>query len=221
MGQAGHFPFTTEPVHDTEMHERATRFETEMRRRRSVRYYSPEPVPREVIESAIRTAAAAPSGANQQPWTFVAVSNPEIKARIRAAAEEEERAFYDGRAGEDWLEAIRVFGTDWDKPFLEIAPWLVVVFQQRWGIDPQGRRVRHYYAPESVGIATGFLIAALHQAGLATLTHTPTPMAYLNKICGRPENEKAMVLIVVGRPAHDCRVPVIAKKGLHEVAVFL
>jgi nitroreductase len=196
-------------------------FESSMLRRRTVRDFSDEPVPREVIESAIRIAGSAPSGANQQPWTFVAVSDPAIKARIRAAAAEEERAFYDGRAGEEWLELLKVLGTDWRKPFLEAAPWLIVIFQQRWGVRPDGRRVKHYYAPESVGIATGFLIAALHEAGLATLTHTPAPMGFLNEICGRPENEKAVILLVVGKPAPGCRVPAIGKKPLDEIATFL
>jgi nitroreductase len=201
--------------------ERILAFETMMRRRRTVRDFSPDPVPRDVIEAALRVAGSAPSGANQQPWTFVAISDSAIKARIRAAAEEEERAFYESRAGEEWLEALAVLGTDWRKPFLETAPWLIVIFQQRWGVRPEGRRVKHYYAPESVGIATGFLISALHHAGLATLTHTPAPMGFLNEICGRPENEKAAILLVVGKPAPGCEVPAIGKKALEEVAVFL
>jgi nitroreductase len=192
-----------------------------LRRRRTVRDFAPDPVSREVIEAAIRAAGSAPSGANQQPWSFVAIADPAIKARIRAAAEEEERAFYESRAGEEWLEALAVLGTDWEKPFLETAPWLIVIFQQRWGVRPDGRRVKHYYAPESVGIATGFLIAALHEAGLATLTHTPAPMGFLNEICGRPENEKAMILLVVGKPAEGCQLPAIGKKPLEEIATFL
>jgi nitroreductase len=210
-----------EPVPDDAMLARARAFEASMRRRRTVRDFSPEPVPRAVIESAIRTAANAPSGANQQPWTFVAIGDPVLKARIRAAAEEEERAFYAGRAGREWLDALSALGTDWEKPFLETAPWLVVIFQQRWGIGPDGARVKHYYAPESVGIATGFLIAALHQAGLATLTHTPAPMGFLSEICGRPDHEKPVVLLVAGRPAPGCLVPAIGKKSLDEVATFL
>jgi nitroreductase len=214
-------PLAHDPVTDAEMLARVAAFEAALRRRRTVRDFSPEPVPRAVIESAIRTAAGAPSGANQQPWSFVAIGDPAVKARIRVAAEEEERAFYDGRAGEDWLDALKVLGTDWQKPFLETAPWLVVIFQQRWGTAEGGRRAKHYYAPESVGIATGFLIAALHQAGLATLTHTPAPMGFLNEICGRPDNEKAMILLVVGRPAPGCLVPAIGKKALDEVATFI
>lgn len=221
MNQPAFLPLAFEAVPDGETRARAAAFEQMMRRRRTVRDFSPDPVPRDVIEAAIRTAAGAPSGANQQPWTFVAISDPAIKARIRVAAEEEERAFYDSRAGEEWLEALRALGTDWQKPFLEIAPWLIVIFQQRWGVSPTGRRVKHYYAPESVGIATGFLIAALHQAGLASLTHTPAPMGFLNEICGRPEGEKAMILLVVGKPAEGCLVPAIGKKPLGEVAVFL
>lgn len=221
MTAPGFVPLHHDPVADDVMLARVTAFEGLMRRRRTVRDFSPEPVARAVIESAIRTAAGAPSGANQQPWSFVAIGDPAIKARIRVAAEEEERAFYAGRAGEDWLEALSPLGTDWQKPFLETAPWLIVIFQQRWGLGEGGRRVKHYYAPESVGIATGFLIAALHGAGLATLTHTPAPMGFLNEICGRPDNEKAMILLVVGRPAEGCLVPAIGKKPLGEVATFL
>ncbi|MFO1116630.1 MAG: nitroreductase family protein [Beijerinckiaceae bacterium] len=200
---------------------RAKAFAEKLKTRRTVRDYSAEPVAREVIEAAIAAAASAPSGANQQPWTFVAIGDPDVKARIRAAAEQEEKAFYDGRAGKEWLEALSVLGTDWEKPFLETAPWLIAIFQQRWGVGPKGERIKHYYAPESVGIATGFLIAALHEAGLATLTHTPSPMGFLNEICGRPDNEKAVILLVVGRPAPGCRVPDIEKKPFTEIARFI
>lgn len=196
-------------------------FAEKLKKRRTVRDFSPEPVAREIVETAIAAAGSAPSGANQQPWTFVAISDPAVKARIRQAAEAEEKAFYDGRAGEEWLEALAVLGTDWEKPFLETAPWLIAIFQQRWGLGPDGRKIKHYYAPESVGIATGFLIAALHEAGLATLTHTPSPMGFLNEICGRPENEKPVILLVVGKPAPGCRVPAIDKKPLTEIARFL
>ena len=208
-------------VADAAMLKRAESFEALMRRRRTVRDFSPEPVPREVIEAAIRAAATAPSGANQQPWFFVAISDPALKARIREAAEAEEKAFYAGRAGAEWLDALLPFGTTWEKPFLETAPWLVVIFQQRWGVRPDGGKAKHYYAPESVGIATGLLIAALHGAGLAMLTHTPSPMGFLNEICGRPESEKAPILLVVGRPAPGCQVPAIGKKPFGEVAAFL
>ncbi len=216
-----HEPLAFQAVSEAETLRRVRAFEAMLRRRRTVRDFAPDPVSREVIEAAIRAAGSAPSGANQQPWSFVAIADPAIKARIRAAAEEEERAFYESRAGEEWLEALAVLGTDWEKPFLETAPWLIVIFQQRWGVRPDGRRVKHYYAPESVGIATGFLIAALHEAGLATLTHTPAPMGFLNEICGRPDNEKAMILLVVGKPAEGCQVPAIGKKPLEEIATFL
>jgi iodotyrosine deiodinase len=221
MNQPAFVPLPLEPIAEGEMLPRVRSFEALMRRRRTVRDFSDAPVSREIIEAAIRTAADAPSGANQQPWTFVAISDPALKARIRVAAEAEEKAFYSGRAGKEWLQALSILGTDWRKPFLEIAPWLIAIFQQRWGLTPEGRKVKHYYAPESVGIATGFLIAALHQAGLATLTHTPAPMGFLNDICGRPDNEKAMILLVVGKPAENCLVPAIEKKPLEEVAVFL
>jgi iodotyrosine deiodinase len=192
-----------------------------MAKRRTVRDYSDRPVAREVIANAVRTAALAPSGANQQPWTFVCISDPAIKARIRVAAEEEEKAFYDGRAGAEWIEALRHLGTGWEKPFLETAPWLIAIFGQRYGTAPDGGKVKHYYVPESVGIASGFLIAALHNAGLATLTHTPSPMGFLNEICGRPDNEKAYILLVAGYPAEDCTVPKIAKKTLDQVSVWM
>ena len=204
-----------------DMESRIAAFRANLVRRRTVRDFASTPVPRQVIADAIATAATAPSGANQQPWTFVAISDPDIKRRIREAAEAEEKAFYAGRAGEDWLEALAPLGTGWEKPFLEAAPWLVVVFQQRWGVAPDGSRIKHYYVPESVGIACGFLIAALHDAGLATLTHTPAPMGFLTDICGRPVHEKPVILLVVGHPTDDCRVPAIDRKPFDSVAVFL
>jgi len=200
---------------------RVRAFADKLKKRRTVRDFSSEPVAREIVEAAIAAAGSAPSGANQQPWTFVAIADPALKARIRQAAEAEEKAFYDGRAGEEWLEALAVLGTDWEKPFLETAPWLIAIFQQRWGVGANGKKIKHYYAPESVGIATGLLIAALHEAGLATLTHTPSPMGFLNEICGRPDNEKPVILLVVGKPAPGCRVPAIDKKPLTEIARFL
>lgn len=220
----------TEPVYhaldfielaDAQMRARAQSFYDLMRRRRTVRDYSERPVPREIIEAAVKTAALAPSGANQQPWTFVCISDPAVKARIRVAAEEEEKTFYAGRAGEEWLNALAHLGTDWEKPFLETAPWLIAIFGQRYGADGNGGKVKHYYVPESVGIASGFLIAALHNAGLATLTHTPSPMGFLNEICGRPDSEKAYILLVVGYPAQDCMVPRIEKKSLDDVSVWI
>jgi iodotyrosine deiodinase len=179
---------------DAEAAARARDFRALMRRRRTVRDFSNRPVPRALIEDAVMTAAGAPSGANQQPWTFACISDPAVKSRIRVAAEEEERAFYkSGKTPGEWLSALAPLGTDEHKPFLEIAPWLIVIFGQRYGVAADGSHVKHYYVPESVGIAMGFLIAALHSAGLATLTHTPSPMGFLNEICGRPPNEKPYV----------------------------
>lgn len=208
---------------DPEMQARARRFYEELRRRRSVREFSDRPVPRDVIENALRAAGSAPSGANLQPWHFTVVTDAAVKHRIRVMAEQEEREFYDGRAPQEWLDALAPLGTDASKPFLEIAPVLIAIFAQRHGALPDGRLVKHYYVPESVGIATGFLIAALHDAGLATLTHTPSPMGFLNEICGRPENEKPYILLVVGHPAADCRVPVAGgvKKPLDEIANWI
>jgi iodotyrosine deiodinase len=225
MGKAEFQALNFQRRPEAEMRQAAAAFRAALARRRTVRDYAPEPVPREIIEHAIMTAGTAPSGANQQPWHFAAIASPAIKARIRAAAEEEEKAFYAGRAGEDWLDALSHLGTDWEKPFLEEAPWLIAIFAQRWGeqkdASGQARRTKHYYVPESVGIATGFLIAALHEAGLATLTHTPSPMGFLNEICGRPESEKAVILLVVGYPKEGCQVPRITKKALGEIASFL
>ena len=214
-------PLAFEAIAPEESRKRLAAFATRLRKRRTVRDFSAEPVPQDIIEQAILAAGSAPSGANQQPWTFVAISDASVKSRIRAAAEEEEKAFYAGRAGEEWLEALAPLGTDWEKPFLGTAPWLIAIFMQRWGVGADGKRQKHYYALESVGIAVGFLIAALHEAGLATLTHTPSPMGFLNEICGRPENEKAIVLLVVGKPAEGCRVPAIAKKPLEQIARFI
>ncbi|MBL8701784.1 MAG: nitroreductase family protein [Alphaproteobacteria bacterium] len=208
---------------DEEMIVRANAFHEALRRRRTVREFSERPVPRAVIETALRMAGSAPSGANLQPWHFAVITDPAAKRRIRIAAEAEERAFYDGRAPREWLDALAPLGTDAAKPFLEVAPVLIAIFAQRHGRLPDGRLVKHYYVPESVGIATGFLIAALHDAGLCTLTHTPSPMGFLNEICRRPENEKPAILLVVGHPAADCRVPVAAgiKKPLAEIASWI
>jgi iodotyrosine deiodinase len=204
-----------------DMDSRASDFLALMRRRRSVRDFSDTPVSRDLIEKAVLTAASAPSGANQQPWTFVCISDPALKHRIRLAAEEEERGFYNGRAGDEWLDALSTLGTDARKPFLDTAPWLIVIFAQRWGISPSGKKMKHYYVPESVGIATGLLIAALHNAGLATLTHTPAPMGFLTEVCGRPDSEKPVILLVVGHPAKNAQVPDIERKQLDEVAIFV
>jgi nitroreductase len=206
---------------EAEMHQRALAFYEEIRRRRTVRDFAPTPVPREVMENCLRAAGTAPSGANLQPWHFVVVSDAAVKKQIRLAAEEEEREFYTHRAPPEWLEALAPLGTDAHKPFLEIAPFLIAVFAQRFGLLPDGRTCKHYYAVESVGIATGILITALHHAGLATLTHTPSPMNFLNQILGRPENERPFLLLVVGYPAEDAKVPDIGKKPLTEIATFL
>jgi iodotyrosine deiodinase len=204
---------------DEEMRARVGGFFEHMAKRHSVREFSPRPVAREVIEAAVATAGRAPSGANHQPWFFAAISDPGLKARIRAEAEEEEKRFYDGAAGDEWLRALEPLGTDAAKPHLEIAPWLIVVFAQRWGEFDDGTRFKNYYVPESVGIATGFLIAALHQAGLACLTHTPNPMRFLNETLGRPASEKPVMILAVGHPAPEATVPAVAKmkKPLDEI----
>jgi nitroreductase len=205
---------------DEERIARARDFADELSHRRTVRDYAPVAVPRDVIEHCLRAAGSAPSGANQQPWRFVAVQDAAIKRRIREAAEAEEREFYAHRAPEDWLDALAPLGTDADKPFLDTAPWLIGIFYERFGFDGEGRKVKRYYPHESVGIATGLLIAALHHAGLATLTHTPSPMGFLNEILGRPKNEMAYLLLVVGHPAPGCRVPDIQRLALDDYAVF-
>lgn len=196
---------------DAEMRDRVTAFFELMKKRHSVRDFSRRPVERAVIEAAVATAGRAPSGANHQPWFFAAISDPALKARIRAEAEEEEKRFYAGGAGDEWLKALEPLGTDAAKPHLEDAPWLIVIFAQRWGEWDDGTRFKNYYVPESVGIATGFLIAALHQAGLSCLTHTPNPMKFLNKTLGRPGSEKPVMILAVGHPADNATVPAVAK----------
>ncbi len=204
-----------------EMLERAEQFYRAVKRRRSVRDFSDRPVDRRVIEQCLLAAGTAPSGANMQPWTFVVVSDPAVKRRIRHAAEEEERKFYAGAASEEWLEALAPLGTDADKPFLDQAPYLIVIFRQKWGVDGDGNKIKHYYVHDSVGIATGILITALHNAGLATLTHTPSPMNFLGEVLERPGNESATMIVVVGYPQQGTRVPKISKKSLDEIAVFV
>lgn len=199
---------------------RARAFREEMGLRRSVRQFSNRPVARALIEECLRAAGGAPSGANLQPWRFVAVADPATKRRIREAAEAEERAFYAGRAGREWLDALAPLGTDARKPFLEIAPWLIAIFAESHGRTPEGAARKNYYVTESVGIATGILITALHHAGLATLTHTPSPMGFLRTILGRPENERPFLLLVTGYPAEGTRVPDIHRKELREIAEF-
>jgi iodotyrosine deiodinase len=209
-------------IPDTEMLQRARDYRDRMQMRRTVRDFDPRPVPREVIEACIAAAGTAPSGANQQPWHFVAVADPAVKRRIREAAETEEREFYERRAPAEWLEALAPIGTDWRKPFLETAPWLIAIFVRRWGRTADGRKTKHYYPTESVGIATGLLITALHTAGLASLTHTPSPMGFLNDILGRPaEDERPFLLLVAGHAAEGARVPAIGRRTLEEIATWV
>lgn len=199
---------------------RARDFHAELDRRRTTRHFSPDPVPREAIECAIRAAGTAPSGAHQQPWTFVAIADPAIKAQVREAAEREEHEFYHGRAPADWLAALAPLGTDEVKAHLTDAPWLVVVFRHAHGVTAEGERVTHYYTQESVGIAVGLFVAAIHHMGLVTLTHTPNPMAFLSDLLQRPANERAYLILPVGHPAPDARVPDIKRKALEDIAVF-
>jgi nitroreductase len=204
-----------------EMQKRSEEFFTDIQRRRTIRDFSNEPVPKEIIENCLRAAGTAPSGANRQPWHFSVVSDLETKKKIREAAEEEEKKFYSGRAPDEWLEALEPLGTDENKPFLEVAPYLIVIFSEAYGLDAQSEKIKNYYVSESVGIATGILITALHNAGLATLTHTPSPMNFLRKILGRGENERAFLILVTGFPSENAIVPNIAKKNLEEYSTFL
>ena len=224
MAGKGSYPFIPlefERLSEEEQRLRAAEFEARLRTRRTVRQFSSEPVPLELIETAIRVAGRAPSGANQQPWRFVVVSSSDVKRQIREAAEAEERTNYESRFPDEWLEALAPLGTDWRKEFLEIAPYLIVVFREDYGLgrseDGSTKKVKHYYVMESVGIACGFLLAALHWMGLATLTHTPSPMGFLSRILNRPSNEKPYLLIPVGYPAGDAQVPDIPKKPLPEL----
>ena len=203
-----------------EMKQRAAAFSADMQRRRTVRHFSDRPVPREIIDDCLKAASTAPSGANMQPWRFVVVSDPAIKNRIRVEAEKEEHEFYQERAPAEWLVALAPLGTDENKPFLETAPYLIAVFVENYGVLPDGRRVKHYYATESVGIATGVLLTAIHNAGLVSLTHTPSPMGFLNTILERPSNERPFLLLVVGYPSPDAEVPVISKKPLEEIVTY-
>lgn len=214
-----HIPLDFLKYGTTEMIDRARQFHGLMQRRRTVRTFSDAPVPFEVIAEVVRTAATAPSGAHKQPWTFCVVGERAMKRAIREAAEEEERANYGGRMSAEWLEDLKPFATDAHKPFLETAPWLVVVFKRAYDLGPDGRKHRNYYVNESVGIATGMLLAAAHQAGLATLTHTPSPMDFLTRLLGRPVNERPFLLIPMGFPAEGCVVPDLRRKALDEVLV--
>jgi nitroreductase len=211
--------FTEYPV--AEMEQRATDFRQEMQKRRTVRHFSNKPVPRGIIEECLITAGTAPNGANLQPWQFVVVSDSNVKHEIRVEAEKEEQEFYHRRAPKEWLDALAPLGTDEHKPFLETAPYLIVIFGKNHSELPDGRRVKNYYVNESVGIATGFLIAALHHAGLVSLTHTPSPMGFLNTILNRPSDERPFLLLVTGFPAEDAQVPLITKKPLGEIVTFI
>lgn len=216
-------PYRLPPMPDAERREASARFLQVMRTRRSVRAFAPDPVPMDAIENAVRAAASAPSGANQQPWTFVVVTDPELRGRMREAAEAEERESYEHRMASEWLRALEPLGTDWQKPHITDAACVIVVFERVYGLEtgPDGseRKVKHYYARESVGIAVGILLAALTHAGLATLTHTPSPMGFLGRLLGRPRNERAFVLIPVGHPAPHATVPHIARRRLDDVLV--
>lgn len=216
-----HRPYNPPRLSTAESSSRAREFYELMSARRSVRHFSSEPVPRSLIEQAIATASSAPSGAHRQPWRFVAVSDSQVKRRIRLAAEKEERALYEGgRLTDEWREALTPLGTDWSKPYLEVAPWIVVVFEEVYGVNPDGSRRTNYYVKESVGIACGLFIAALHNMGLATLTHTPSPMAFLSEILERPENERPYILFPVGYAAPEATVPDLQRKSLEDVAVW-
>ncbi len=215
-----HIPYHRAAKSAKEVLESSKQFYTELSNRRSVRFFSDKPVDRAVIENILKTGGSAPSGANKQPWHFVAVSNPDVKCKIRAAAEVEERTFYNERATPEWLQDLEPIGTDWQKPFLEIAPWLIIVFKKTYD-EVNGERSKNYYVQESVGIACGFLIAAIHQAGLGTLTHTPSPMNFLSEILKRPANEKPFLLLPVGYVADDATVPDLKKNDLDQIATFI
>jgi nitroreductase len=217
---ASMIPHHFERLTPDEQRLRADLFYEEMDRRRSVRFFSKEPVQRHLVEQAIRAASTAPSGAHRQPWTFVLTGDPDVKRRIRVAAEEEERVNYEGgRLPQHWREALEPLGTDWHKEFLETVPWIVVLFEQRYGLDATGARMHNFYVKESCGIAAGVFITALHHMGLATLTHTPSPMAFLTKLLGRPENERPFCMFPIGYPADDCVVPDLRRKTLDQVMV--
>jgi nitroreductase len=215
-----HIPYSPLRFDEATMRQRSRDFYEEMQARRSLRFFSDEPVPREIIENLIKTASTAPSGAHKQPWTFCVVGEPALKTKIREAAEEEERASYQGRMSEEWLRDLAPLGTDWHKPFLETAPWLIVIFKKAYEMEA-GEKRKCYYVSESVGIAAGFLLAAIHHAGLVSLTHTPSPMNFLQKILERPDNERPFLLVPVGYPAPDATVPDLRRKSLDEVAVWM
>jgi iodotyrosine deiodinase len=213
-------PYHPETYEDAEMTDRSNEYCAWLNGRRTVRQFSDKPVPRRVIENLLLTASAAPSGAHKQPWTFCVVGDPKTKKSIRCAAEEEEYESYHGRMSQEWLEDLEPLGTDWHKPFLEIAPWLIVVFRRSYETDAEGRKHQNYYVQESCGLACGFLLTAIHHAGLVALTHTPSPMNFLSQILERPENEKPFLLIPVGYPAENCQVPDLRRKTLEQIAVW-
>jgi len=221
MSEAENFEAFSMPFFSgDEMIRKASDYYRFMKKRRTLREFSDRPVPRKVIEYVIKTASSAPSGAHKQPWTFCAVQNPGLQREIRAAAEKEEYENYHGRMSEDWLKDLQPFDTDWNKPFLETAPWLIIIFRKIHDLDGEGNKSKNYYVNESVGIATGMLLSAVHHAGLAALTHTPSPMNFLGKILDRPANEKPFLLIPVGYPAADAKVPILKRKKLAEVSAF-
>ncbi|MEM7355319.1 MAG: nitroreductase family protein [Acidobacteriota bacterium] len=220
MSQYNFIPHRYQRHEPEEMQRRASSYFELMDRRRSVRDFSDEPVPRELIETAIRTASTAPSGAHRQPWQFVVIGDADIKREIRIAAEAEERKSYEERMPDEWLHALEPLGVDWHKPFLEVVPWIVVVFEELFGFEADGSKRKNYYVRESVGIACGLFIASLHNMGLATLTHTPSPMRFLNQILGRPKNEKPYILFPIGYPAADAEVPDIHRKSLDDVSIW-
>ncbi|MEM6801731.1 MAG: nitroreductase family protein [Bacteroidota bacterium] len=219
MPKNSFIPYQREIYSQNQMISRADTYHHWLDQRRSLRQFSDEEVPKEVIENLILAASTAPSGAHKQPWTFCAVSDPEIKKKIREAAEEEEYKNYHGRMSEEWLKDLEVFETDWNKEFLEIAPWLVIIFKQTYGME-NGEKQKHYYVNESVGLAAGFFLTAVHHAGLVSLTHTPSPMDFLSKVLNRPVNERPFLLLPIGYPAKEAQVPVLERKKLEEVSIF-
>ena len=221
MDETSFIPYTNNKSYSIEeMKKRSQVFLDDIKRRRTIRNFSEKQVPKEIIENCLRAASSAPSGANRQPWHFSVVSDSETKKKIREAAEKEEKKLYSGRAPDEWLEALEPLGTDENKPFLELAPYLIIIFSESYGLDVEGKKIKNYYVSESVGIATGLLITALHNAGLATLTHTPSPMNFLREILGRGENERAFLILVTGFPADDVEVPNIRKKSFEEYTSF-
>ena len=220
MDETSFIPYSHKSYPIEEMQQRSKSFLKSIQQRRTIRDFSDKPVPEEIIVNCLKSAGTAPSGANRQPWHFSVVSDMEIKKQIRKAAEEEEKKFYSGRAPDEWLEALEPLGTDENKPFLEVAPYLIVIFSEAYGLDDKGNKIKNYYVSESVGIATGMLITALHNAGLVTLTHTPSPMNFLREILGRGENERAFLILVTGFPSENATVPNIKKKDLEEYTSF-